>query len=223
MRNPTARRWLALALGTGVMAGCQSGAARHSYANDPLILSKRPVDGKPGPAGRPVLVAQADPAPPAMPTSAVAQASPTKPATADGRGPDLPAEAATEAATAPKPSVEATPAGREKEAGPFTGKSVARTVDGVYGHAADYSWLQGVVDRHYLGYLTLRYCDLATDDPWGGKVILDEDPRLAQFHDGDVVQVEGELVHRVPDSTRHAWDQNPHYHLRDIRLVKRAR
>src|SRR5262245_60691046 len=40
-----------------------------------------------------------------------------------------------------------------------------------FGHAPDYRWVAGVLDRHLRGaYWTLRYADLSADDPWGGKV-----------------------------------------------------
>lgn len=217
MQYQTTRAWLALVLGAGALAGCQSSAPRHAYAGDPLLLSKKPIDGEPRAPGRPVLVAQADPAPPVVPASALAKVE-GKP-TIDVTGPMTPVTPPTESVAGPK-TVEAIPAVRSLDAGGFAATPVTRQIDGIYGHAADYGWLQGVVDKHFLGHLSLRYCDHAVDDPWGGKVILDEDARLAPFHDGDVVEVDGEMLHSAPTETRHAWDQNPHYRIRDIRLVK---
>jgi hypothetical protein len=64
-----------------------------------------------------------------------------------------------------------------------------------YGHAPDYRWVAGVLDRHAKdGYWTIRYADFGTDDEWGGKVRLMDDPRLREFRNGDVVYVEGELM-----------------------------
>lgn len=64
-----------------------------------------------------------------------------------------------------------------------------------FGHAADFKWVAGVLDRHQKGgFWTLRYADYAADDPWGGKVRLIDDPRLAAFRNGDQVYVEGELL-----------------------------
>ena len=62
-----------------------------------------------------------------------------------------------------------------------------------FGHAADYRWIAGVVDRHSKGgYWTIRYADIGTDDIWGGKVRLMDDERLRDFRNGDIVYVEGE-------------------------------
>jgi hypothetical protein len=78
----------------------------------------------------------------------------------------------------------------------------------------------GVLDKHYMGHFALRYCDASEDDSWGGKVSLDNDPRLAQFHDGDVVRIEGELVPRETGQ-RDTWSHYPHYHIRDVKLIQR--
>lgn len=63
------------------------------------------------------------------------------------------------------------------------------------GHGPDYRWVAGVLDKHQKGgFWTLRYADYSADDAWGGKVRLIEDPRLANFKNGDVVYLEGELL-----------------------------
>ncbi len=64
-----------------------------------------------------------------------------------------------------------------------------------FGHAADFKWVAGALDRHQKGgFWTLRYADYAADDPWGGKVRLIDDPRLAAFRNGDYVYVEGHMM-----------------------------
>ncbi len=64
---------------------------------------------------------------------------------------------------------------------------------GTYGHADDYSRLQGVLDHHYQGYWNLRFRDPSQDDRYGGKVQLHPSPDLEGFEDGDVILVVGEL------------------------------
>lgn len=218
--------WLALALGTGMAIGCQSGADHHSYSDDPVLLSKKPVDGKPDPAGSsPILLAHAEPMEPAMPATALAAAPAitTPPAIAT---PPAMAQAPTPApalpSVEPAPVMDAVPTLTPAHLPVPTRTAVLRHVDGTYAHAADYGWLQGVIDRHYLGYLTLRYCDYSADDRWGGKVILDEDPRLASLHDGDLVQVEGDLVAGSTAAADQPWDHYPHYRIRMLQLIKRA-
>lgn len=64
-----------------------------------------------------------------------------------------------------------------------------------YGHAPDYHWVAGTLDRHVKGgYWTLRYADIGEDDPWGGKVRLLNSDRLKGLRHGDVVYLEGDLL-----------------------------
>jgi hypothetical protein len=95
-----------------------------------------------------------------------------------------------------------------------------RTVSGPYGHSDDHTWLQGELDRHYRGHLDLRYRPASEEDAFGGKVRLENDPRLAEFRAGDIVAVEGELV-RDPDGEAQPWSQYPRFHIRDIKLIER--
>ena len=87
-------------------------------------------------------------------------------------------------------------------------------------HSDDHTWLQGELDRHYRGHLDLRYRPASEEDAFGGKVRLENDPRLAEFRAGDVVAVEGELV-RDPEAEAQPWGQYPRYHIRSIHLVER--
>jgi hypothetical protein len=96
-----------------------------------------------------------------------------------------------------------------------------RTAEGKYGHSADYTWLQGELDRHYRGHLELRYRPASEEDPYGGKVRLEDDPHLAEFRPGDVIAVEGELL-ADPEGTNAApWSQYKRFHIRAVRLVER--
>jgi hypothetical protein len=89
-----------------------------------------------------------------------------------------------------------------------------------YAHAPDHSWLLGVLDKHYNGHIELRYCAPSEDDTWGGKVCLESDARLAQFKDGDVLRVEGELV-PVDPNQHDTWSHYPHYRIHDVKLIQR--
>ena len=55
--------WLAVAAAGICLAGCKSSAPNLAYPNDPLLISKKPVEGKPTNA-QPVLVADRGPTPP---------------------------------------------------------------------------------------------------------------------------------------------------------------
>ena len=90
-----------------------------------------------------------------------------------------------------------------------------------FGHAGDYRWIAGVLDRHGKGgYWTLRYADFGSDDVWGGKVRLLEDAKLRDFRDGEFVYIEGELL--APRSAASGEGNSfPPYRITSIRASKR--
>jgi hypothetical protein len=96
-----------------------------------------------------------------------------------------------------------------------------RMAEGRFGHAADYTWLQGELDRHYRGHLELRYRPVSEDDPYGGKVRLEDGPQMAEFRPGDVIAVEGELLTDPEGSSAAPWAQYKRFHVRAVRLVER--
>jgi hypothetical protein len=51
--------WTALVVGLG-LAGCKTSTGSHALPSDPLLFSKKPVEGKAG-SGPPTQLAQADP------------------------------------------------------------------------------------------------------------------------------------------------------------------
>jgi len=191
---------------SGLTCGCHQVSGVDAYPKDPLLASKKPVEGAPGEPSV-VQLAQAEPMAPAAPAMAVVTAN---------------ASRTHETFAAGRTDVVAQPAVRER--GPTVATPALRSTPlpagpGVYGHAPDHSWLLGVVDKHYAGHFELRYCDASEDDSWGGKVCLESDPRLAQFHDGDVIRIEGELL-PVDPALRDAWSHYPHYRIRDVKLIQ---
>jgi len=214
--------WLAAVIGAGLLLGCESGNGRRGLFDDPLLVAKKPAQGKVSDrAGAPPqLLARAEPAPPALPATALASAP--KPGSIDLQ---QTLASAPGSAAAPQPSnaptkeaVDATPASRPVSTDVPTALAVRRQVPGAYGHAPDYSWLQGVLERHYDGHLNLRYCDPSIEDAHGGKVTLDDDQRLGQFKEGDTVQVEGEFAPASADAG-HGWNHYPHYRVRQVWAV----
>ena len=62
----------------------------------------------------------------------------------------------------------------------------------MHGHAADYSWIAGTVERD----LACVYLDFGERrrSQWGGRIALDAAPwQEEQLHQGDAVVVKGEL------------------------------
>jgi hypothetical protein len=202
--------WLFLA---GSCVGCQH-LNSESYPKDPLLVAKKPVEGSPAPPAPPVQVVSAEPVVPPVPVSALATAMPQ---------PAIHASRTHETFAAGRQPINAQATSRESGlvvATPAVRSTPPAPAASVYGHAPDHSWLVGVLDKHYMGHFALRYCDASEDDSWGGKVSLDNDPRLAQFQDGDVVRIEGELVPRETGQ-RDTWSHYPHYHIRDVKLIQR--
>jgi hypothetical protein len=134
-----------------------------------------------------------------------------RPKDADGFGPAPKIPAAE-----PEPDSSATPASATNPVAALPLKPGEKS-----GHAPDYRWVAGVLDRHSKGrYWTIRFADISTDDVWGGKVRLLDDERLRGLRDGDVVDVEGELMapRSAADSTTY-----PPFRVTSLQLIERAR
>jgi hypothetical protein len=211
MRRPLFLTWLVLDLAGACLLGC--GSARRPYLDDPLLMTKRPVEGKIG-AAEPVGLAFAEPTAPALPATALASL-PTKPPRPFLE--DVPRSAVsgvakrdmsdTEIDRASPPAVAALPVARQQ-------------VLGTYGYAPDYSWLQGVLDQGARGQSELRYTDSTTPDAHGGKVELVDDPRLTTFQTGDVLWLAGELVPERDPPTEAAGKPVPRYRIHAVRLIQ---
>jgi len=205
------RKWRIAGLSSLFLFGCES--SRQSLPDDPLLLDKKPIESKVENAVPPILVL-AEPTPPAIPPQAIASAE--EPPPANLTGDEKQGLAAQPALGAGKGWVPATPASRSRplrEADPEV--SIRRQVPETYGHAADYSWLQGVLAKPSQGLATLRYHEVPSDDRWRGQVSLGHDPRLAPFQDGDLVLVEGELLTGQTDGSY------PRFRIREMWLVHR--
>lgn len=85
-----------------------------------------------------------------------------------------------------------------------------------YHHDAEYTQLRGEVDRHYRGFVSLRYCDPAQDDPWGGKVYLLDDPRLSELQSGDVIEIVGELRPEERPTAAEGHGPYPGFRIREL-------
>jgi hypothetical protein len=194
------RLGLTVVASAALLSGCQLGAPKKgAYENDPLVLSKKPVEAPAAPTA-PVQLVGIEPMPPGLPSQAVPPAN---------------AVAALPVATQKGPVV-ATPAVRTTVVGePALPVHVCR-------HADDLSWLQGVLEKQTDGRFDLRYAEPTLQDRWGGKVRLEEDPRLAEFHDGDVVKVEGAPAPVNPANGWSVWNQPRAYRARTILLIQRT-
>lgn len=211
------RAWLVAALGGSLVLGCQ---ASKNYPDEPLLQSKKPTAGKSTQAA-PVQIAHADPPAPRVSNEALATMPSTPPASLASGPPLLGAPETHPASSTPAPLV-ATPAVRSMSRAEVTATpAVRQRVSGTFDHDPDYAWLQGVIDKHYQGRYYLRYCDHRHEDSWGGKVCLDDDPRLAQFQNDDVVFVEGAIVPEADPQRHEAWKRYPRYQIRSIKLVQR--
>lgn len=85
----------------------------------------------------------------------------------------------------------------------------------LYGHADDYSWLVGELQRLHMpkAEWKLRFARLDEEDRWGGSVLLAPDIRLEGFKDGDEVYIEGEILVERPS----LYISGPLYRIRAIK------
>lgn len=88
-----------------------------------------------------------------------------------------------------------------------------RTVPGRYGCNDNYTWLQGVVEKSFRGVYSLRYRDPSDEDQYGGKVRLEDDPRLNDYKHGDAIAVTGQL--EPQDTASDAWAY-PRFRVKEI-------
>jgi hypothetical protein len=207
------------ALGCAPILGCEALFPRPPYPQDPLLLSKKPVEGKPD-RTEPVRLAYTEPMPPPLPAVALVSKQPASPILSTPR--TLAAATGAPQLAAPpqdlnisQPSPLAQPPERLSDSAVVQAIPVSRQKPSVdYDYAADYSWLQGVLERANPGQLSLRFCKSAAEDKWGGRFVLGEDARLVQLRPGDVVRVDGELlIHE---------EATPSYRIREVWLVKRG-
>ena len=77
MRRWLLRGWLISAMAAWFLSGCRSSGPKQAYPNDPLLVSKKPVEGKLNP-GKPQVLVRADPVIPPVPIEAlVAEPAPS--------------------------------------------------------------------------------------------------------------------------------------------------
>jgi hypothetical protein len=196
--------WLLAAAAGVCAAGCTRSGTRKK-PEDPLLMSKPPVQAKFGDATE--VAARPDPSPPAVPAGAWV-AGPAQAAAPVRLGPpDFQSPSADTALSwsSDRPRLSPVPASRGLP--PDT-----------YARAADYRWLQGVLERAPGERWLLRY-EAVSRDGYGGKVFVEGHPRLDLLEPGDVVRVEGALA---DDGTAKADPSGPpRYRVRQVRLIKR--
>src|SRR5207245_9225697 len=113
--------------------------------------------------------------------------------------PGLYANSKTQRPPAPKP-VPASLASRVKTpSGPAAIPASRQKQSVRFPHAADFSWIEGVIELSELGQWQLRYAEPKGDDPWHGCVLLESNSRLGGLHAGSIGRVEGESIYEPRD------------------------
>ena len=190
-------------LGLAFLAGCALTRKPATHPEDPLLLAKKPAEGKVAqPAHR--LQVRSEPPVPPVPRAVVAAPLPPPPHALQAERLPTPRPVSTTEATAPNRA-------------PVRANLVARRrAAGTHGHADDASWLQGELAQGQGGTFQLRYQATSDEGSRPGVVTLEEDARLRAFRPGDIVLVEGE---RMPSE----GSPNPkRYHIHSIWLVRRG-
>jgi hypothetical protein len=209
-----------------VSAGCQTNGRKPAYADNPLLASRQPLvhtaDQREKAAASAQVTANpilTPPVPLGPGNTAVVQmpgAEPPPPSWDLPAGPTLP-EPPPPSAPVLQPLPAHSAANGAIPASATMPSIASRIMNGRFGYATDHSWLQGELDRHYRGHLDLRYRPASEEDTFGGKVRLDDDPRLAEFRAGDIVAVEGEIIRDADLSI----GQYPRFRIRSVRLIER--
>jgi hypothetical protein len=213
---------LILTTGLACALGCQSDSSRLTYSRDPLLVTKKPIEGKPDNSEF-TLLAAAEPIPPRLPAQAYVSAPP-----ASGPAPEAVSSrsAHEERPEADSPVHSPAPAwlmSRTKDLPEVKGVPVARHKGmRVFGHAPDHSWLRGILDQSESGELELYYEEEQTEEKWHGRVILEDDERLRPLRPGDGILVEGALLPEVESRTSEPEPAWPRYRIRAVWLIERG-
>jgi hypothetical protein len=179
--------------------GCEQTSQSRAYTNDPLLQFWKPVEGK-AKDSSPILIAHAEPAIPELADkSAMAQEK--------------------RETTRPALDVEAGPTNKVVKAEPVSRKK-DDTHNDLFGKGEDFRWLIGTLEKDSEGRLILRYA-LKSENNLGDETILLNQDAFASFQVGDVLFVEGELVHMAQPETPSSL-QAPLYHSRSIKLLKKG-
>ncbi|HEV3117213.1 MAG TPA: hypothetical protein VGY58_09185 [Gemmataceae bacterium] len=216
--------WFALLLCGAIASGCELTGAPPRYQNDPLVLSKKPITGKTAEPS-PVLVASAEPVPPPVPEVALASAAwPADPSrradTVSAKVSDAESQGERKRADflpTPTPSGPSLPTPNAVSSTLPPADSAEPAKDSPYARAADFSWIQGVLERDPRGRLALRYVPKCPPDAVYGRATLQDDFGLKGLKEGDVVQVWGKFVADDVATSRHS---PPRYSIHEVRIVK---
>jgi hypothetical protein len=204
------------------LVGCQSAAGRLPYSQDPLLLARKPMEGH---ADRPEPPpAFAEPRPPPLPPEALASMPPAyrlpfqEAALLASRSPSR-VPASDSSAPPPLPPLFAESAGRTQPSRGVEALAVSQARQpALYDHAPDLSWLRGRAEAAGPGQLLVDYAQPGAEAEDYGRVLLEENPRLAQVRPGDFIAVHGEVVSRP---SLGATGSPPVYRVQEVWLVRR--
>jgi hypothetical protein len=117
------------------------------------------------------------------------------------------------------PTAPVTPAGARIETEVKNPFELARRYEKRVAHAADYSRLTGQLSFVHAdgGLWVLRYAPLAEEDQNGGSVILARDRMMNNYHEGDLVSIEGQVISQKGSARL----GGPLYRVQSISLVDR--
>lgn len=206
MKQPVLRRWLGTGLaGFILVLGCNQAQRQCSTCSRGPSAPAMVMT----PATTTETVVVAAPTPPPAPTLVAAAPTPPSPSVQE--------------TTVHKPVVQEKPAEPMGYAHPLTGGQEAGvrrrsfadiTAHPSFGHAPDYSWLVGELQYvHIRNAWRVRYASVEEEDRYGGSVTLTETGSMADYKNGQIVRVEGQLAD--PESR----DPSPTYRVRTLRVL----
>jgi hypothetical protein len=198
---------LAVAVELGA-AGCTKEALKKKGPDDPLLATKAPAKSH---FGDVTAESHGEPTPPPVPTGAWVASPPVQPASTVRLG--------APQSNGPAPATFAWSTDKPRM-GASTSTPGQIPLTDPYARAADYRWLQGVLERTPGEQWVLRYEALSRDSQ-GGKVVLEGHARLDLLQPGDIIRVQGQLIEDKEATAQAAWLPHPRYSVSSVRLIQR--
>src|SRR5262249_50704628 len=92
----------------------------------------------------------------------------------------------------------------------------------LFGHAQDFHWLIGTLEKNNQGQPCLRLAPANPDSSKDGLIHLLPESELASFMPGDLLFIEGELSNSPDRQASNSPQSSGVYHVRSVKLLEKA-
>lgn len=157
---------------------------------------------------------------PSVPSTTVPAPLPTVPTVPNSYEPIAPPKEAPNKIGGLSPYPSATPVASPKDlSGANNPFDLPRQHVNAFEHSADYSSLTGTLMYVHAdgGYWMVRYASIDQEDRYGGSVVLARDAEMADYREGDLISVRGDIIQEKTSTSLNS----PLYRVSDIALKQR--